>query len=1212
MKHVLFHSRWACAPVLVLVFMGAVLGIVAGGSEWAAGADLCIPEDRACTSGPGPVVPMPGGGDTQAVAMGDVDGDGDLDMVAGNERQPNRVYLNDGTGTFTDNGQRPGNSTGFMALGDVDGDGNLDLVAEDHRDIRIYLNNGRGAFTDSGQALRKKISASSIAMGDIDGDGDLDLVAGYEEYDGSPNHVYLNDGKGAFTDSGQELGNAYTQSVALGDVDGDGDLDLVVGNTDNDYRRFNRVYLNNGNGIFTDTGQKLGNFDTNSIALGDVDSDGDLDLVTGNGRWPNRVYLNDGKGRFTDSGQELGDGSTSSIALGDVDGDGDLDMVVGKGESYGLDAQNNYVYLNDGKGAFTTTTPYWKPYSVGYVIPDFGSDAVALGDVDGDGDLDLIKGNNGQPNQVYRNNGTGLFSDSGQVLGIKFDIRAMELGDVDGDGDLDLVVGNWGGEPDLVYLNNGNGVFTDTGQALGGFSTTAMSLQDLDNDGDPDLMTWNGDTPSHVYRNNGKGVFTHTGQGDWRETGSGSFIFTGRGHGIDYGLLDYHVQFVVLTDVNGDDAPDMMAVGRDENRIYLNDGKGAFKNSGQGWGGGGIDSIALGDLDGDGDSDLVAGYGNFTRVYLNDGKGTFTDSVHSSGDANTDTKFITTKYVALNDLDGDGDLDLVAGGDFQPVRMYLNNGRGVFSKQDQELGSPTTWWFFLNDLDGDGDMDVETGRSGGRTMHVNNGRGVFTNTGLQQGSGRRSFHQGTSTVMGDVDGDGDLDKVVGNSVRPDRVFLNDGAGVFTDINQEPESPRDSNPTLKNARTRSITLGDVDGDGDLDVITGNYGAANRVYLNDGTGSFTTTASGQAQGNTRTEFIALSDVDGDGDPDMVMVNHPSQPHRIYLNDGAGAFTDSVTGQAFEKGPPDFVPSLKGRFRPGMGRGRKVAFTSGSMAWMPPLPRIVSVTPGDVNGDGAPDLVTADRSGASRVYLNDGAGVFTSTGQVPEISSARSVALGDVDGDGDLDLVMGAGRGYPGLVYRNDGAGTFTDTGQMLTGPGGIRSVALSDVDGDGDLDLIMGNDGANRVHRNDGTGIFTDTGQTLGNFSTQSIAMGDVDGDGDPDMVAGNYREPNRVYLNDGKGAFTDTGQALGLDSTRSIALGDIDGDGDPDMVTGNSDGEPNRVYRNDGTGTFIELDTAFSIVAGPAPGQAVQEGPPPRPLSWTERTVGTIRNWWRKE
>ena len=364
-----------------------------------------------------------------------------------------------------------------VALGDLDRDGDLDVVVGNDMGgaTTVWWNGGGGAFSDSGMALGT-FDTYGVALGDLDGDGDLDLVEGNVD---QPNRVYFN-GAGTLVDSAQSLGNHATFDIALGDLDGDGDLDLVEGN----YNEANRVYFNNGAGTLVDGGQTLGGFNTTAVALGDVDGDGDLDLMAGNEGEANRLYLNDGNGLFTDSGQALGGFNTTAVALGDVDGDGDLDLMEAN------HGQNNRAYLNTG-GLFVDTNQ-----SIGALR----TTSVVLGDVDGDGDLDYIGGNDftdilgshGQPNQLWWNNGGGLFSDSGERLGSAYTL-SMALGDVDGDGDLDLVEGSVLGVTSRVWLNlsprPGGEILLPSGGASTGVEGMGSVITITDSGGDGSTIT---------------------------------------------------------------------------------------------------------------------------------------------------------------------------------------------------------------------------------------------------------------------------------------------------------------------------------------------------------------------------------------------------------------------------------------------------------------------------------------------------------------------------------------------------------------------------------------------------------------------------------------------------------------------------------------------------------------------------------------------------
>jgi len=324
------------------------------------------------------------------------------------------------SGKFSDTGQ---SLTAAMdaQLADLDHDGELDLVtgaAPDHVE-RVWSNDGRGHFSVSA----KLPTFGAPLLGDIDQDGDVDIVS---------DHLYLNDGLFQFRE-GAALGEVH----ALFDADGDGDLDVLVVQTP--YRQV--LLKNDGTGQFV--GVTLGQGAIFDAQSGDLDNDGDLDLVlltlstTTPAVYSGTVLLNDGKGGFSALDAGLMVDASRSIALGDVDGDGDLDVLMGSWGAAGARNPSNQVWQNDGSAHFTAGD-----------TPLSGSVQVLLADLDGDGDLDALIGQHppysvvaGEPSQVLLNDGRGRFTPSVTLGGSNF--HHVALGDLDGDGDLDAVIAQW-------------------------------------------------------------------------------------------------------------------------------------------------------------------------------------------------------------------------------------------------------------------------------------------------------------------------------------------------------------------------------------------------------------------------------------------------------------------------------------------------------------------------------------------------------------------------------------------------------------------------------------------------------------------------------------------------------------------------------------------------------------------------------------------------
>ena len=341
---------------------------------------------------------------------------------------------------------------------------------------------------------------ASVSLGDVNGDSALDIVVANGRHWAEQNRVYLNDGRGAFT-LARRLGEeeAGTYAVPLADFDGDGDLDIAVGND----RTRNLVFLNDGEGRFT-AGAAFGTpSSTRSLTLADLNGDGHTDILVVNRGRRNFIFHGDGSGGF-DAGTPFGagDDSTIDVAAADLDGDGDLDLVLAN-----RDSGANAIQWNDA-GDFSRGSGYGT-----------GSDetrGVAVGDVDGDGRLDIVTANIGETNAVYFGDGTGGFERCLPFGGAGDQSYAVRLADVDLDGDPDIVVANVGG-PNAVYFNRrrregaGPGVRLDgPGDSVrldefrfgcGDCATYGVAVGDLNGDGFPEIVTANSGSRNGIFAN---------------------------------------------------------------------------------------------------------------------------------------------------------------------------------------------------------------------------------------------------------------------------------------------------------------------------------------------------------------------------------------------------------------------------------------------------------------------------------------------------------------------------------------------------------------------------------------------------------------------------------------------------------------------------------------------------------------------------------------
>ncbi len=352
-------------------------------------------------------------GNGKGVAFADIDNDGDWDLYVSNKGGANRLYRNNGDGTFTDITAEAGDNLGDagFCMGsiffDYDNDGWVDLyLAKGGRyevEANRLLRNVGGRFVDVTEqaGVGSKAFTYAAAAADYDNDGDLDLyLANYGV--GARNVLYRNNGDGTFTDVTDAAGvgdRSWSWMAVWADVNGDGWQDLYVVNGRYPAGEPNRLYVNNRDGTFRETSVEAGVADANwglGAAFADVDADGDIDLFVSNYVGPNALYLNDGTGRFTEAGAAAGladEGWGKGPAFGDIDHDGDLDLYEGDCKVA------NQLYRNNGDGTFTNIADR-NPAVRCETVRTKGT---AFADVDGDGDLDLYVVNWGVENRLLRN-----------------------------------------------------------------------------------------------------------------------------------------------------------------------------------------------------------------------------------------------------------------------------------------------------------------------------------------------------------------------------------------------------------------------------------------------------------------------------------------------------------------------------------------------------------------------------------------------------------------------------------------------------------------------------------------------------------------------------------------------------------------------------------------------------------------------------------------
>lgn len=1088
--------------------------------------------------------------DLRTIAVGDIDGDGDDDIVlAYGTNQMLNTFSSQGDGTFTGNPFRTraiARHEPIIALADFDVDGDLDVV-------RAYVGiDWVGFYDNAGGSISPSPVGSQIPglrsfrLADADRDGDVDVLAFASMINAEGEEVtslvtLLNDRRnGLLTYPPVPLDTLLSDahvSLATGDIDGDGDIDVAYPVNDR------IMYMqNDGTGRFTSTPVLVAERMIRSLALGDVDNDGDLDIAVASSGAIN-LYLNDGVGTFGPSVERMAvDGSESWAMLIDVNGDNVVDLVShsrGRRCSFRL---SQCARCGDG-----------------IVIPP-------LEQCDDQNDIDqdachnscqenvppIIDGPVIRPRQPWPGEAlhcSATVDDPGDVAPrqrLSWLVHDRVIED-----DPELMTETQGGDSILCRVDASDALHHVEAQVevviggLCGDGTVAAALGEQCDDGNRE------------------------------DTDSCSRSCESRpACGLDFmpsleGMAGNGTRALALVDVDDDGMREIINIGSATIRVFSFDIPEGIVTRESSFFDGSLADIIAADLDSDGTSEIAVIDSQRDQLIVFSGAAGGEFAMYPTGSA--------PSALASGDLTGDGIVDLaVVNRGSGTLTVHPGREDGTFGRPIARIVGESPEALAVGDTNGDGRSDVVvTDRAAGSIV-------LFLNTagGLNEGERWPAGDDPVDVTLSDVNGDGLLDALVADAASESiRILLHRVGGGFgeplvlelgseprrvsaTDLNGDGVddlvvAARDSVETfvgrvdgifdpLESHRVRNtfdLALGDIDGDDLVDLVL--------VQTLNGT---MTLLRGRADG--RFEGPVKRFFEGRPTAAVAAYSEGNRQDSLWMLDGSEPALRSSAGMVQRL--PDFagailaadidgdqsddlvytLPNLAevGAFSPSLRWQRQWAIGSRSAS---------TIRSGDIDRDGRTDLVVAHALGLSVI---DGSSAVNTI----EIAMATptGAALGDVNGDHWIDIVT-VSEARDGLeVHFNRADGTFTfDMIRPLEGmPAGITDIELVDLDSDGLIDVLARDaDDVLLVQRTGFGGGLVSPDRVEAGGRVVDFRVADPDRDGDPDVIA-LVADPAMIVVleNDGTGLLAVGTRRVIRTGRASLVAFDVDVDGDLDL------------------------------------------------------------------